>query len=572
MRLYLLNDALLLLVPLVRARKDIYFVHDDAEEVIKSTRIIGGDKAEDGRYPYAVSVQKGGAHFCGGSLLAKDVVLTAAHCLGLGNTNFQAVVGRTDLTKTNEGDQIAVTNTIVHPLFDSGSTWENDFALLFLARPTVATNIQLVELNVQEDFPSSGTVGMVMGWGDVKEQSEKFEASDVLMTVEADIISNDECSSAQGKLDEYNGSYDNLIYPSMICSLTEKQNACKGDSGGPLVVLGDDSTQDVQVGVVSWSMPNGCATKVFPVVYSRVSSGIDWFKEHVCALSVQPPGTLCGTPEPTDQPTESPTTHAPSESPITAEPTETPTDSPTAEPSKNPTGSPTDSPTGNPTTVSFFIFQAMPYGFTGDAIFLWFSLRQCFHASRIKNQSPTLAPSSTPSLAPSISYQPSLRPSEIPTVSPSGVPSTEPSVSSHPSSHPTSSPSLSAQPTADPTSSPTVSAAPSRQPTGMPSLSLIPSLSLLPSTSTVPSDQPTNVPSLSLTPTFSLEPTSSSAPSSPRTNTPSDSHSPTSSSAPVILEERESSLITKGERNDSLRSIHYHLATFFVIILFPAWA
>lgn len=157
--------------------------------------------------------------------------------MGSGYSSFQAVVGRTDITKTDEGDQIAVTNAIVHPLFDSSSTWENDFALLFLARPTTANNVQLIELNVQEDYPSSGTIGMVMGWGDVKEQSDKFEASDSLMTVSADIISNDECSSAQGKLDGYNGSYENLIYPSMICTLTEKQNACKGDSGKNLLFM-----------------------------------------------------------------------------------------------------------------------------------------------------------------------------------------------------------------------------------------------------------------------------------------------------------------------------------------------
>ena len=36
--------------------------------------------------------------------------------------------------------------------------------------------------------------------------------------------------------------------------------------GGPLIVVGEDSTQDIQIGVVSWSMPAGCATKVFPVV------------------------------------------------------------------------------------------------------------------------------------------------------------------------------------------------------------------------------------------------------------------------------------------------------------------
>lgn len=44
-------------------------------------RIVGGTNAEKGRYPYMVSVlRKSGEHDCGGVLVAKDIVLTAAHC------------------------------------------------------------------------------------------------------------------------------------------------------------------------------------------------------------------------------------------------------------------------------------------------------------------------------------------------------------------------------------------------------------------------------------------------------------------------------------------------------------
>lgn len=146
-------------------------------------------------------------------------------------TSAQAVIGRTDITKTDEGDQIAVTNVIIHPDFDSNGTWEWDFALLVLARPTIATNAQLIELNVDENYPESGTVATTMGWGDLKEQSDKYESSDTLMVVEADTMSNEECSSADGKLDGFDGSYDGLIFPSMICTMSKKQNACKGDSG-----------------------------------------------------------------------------------------------------------------------------------------------------------------------------------------------------------------------------------------------------------------------------------------------------------------------------------------------------
>lgn len=124
-----------------------------------------------------------------------------------------------------------MTKIIVHEEFDVSGTWEYDFALLILARPTTATNAQLMELNTDENYPESGTVGTVMGWGDIKEQSNKFESSDILMTVEAQTLTNEECRTADGKLDGFDGSYEDFIFPSMICTLSKKQNACNGDSG-----------------------------------------------------------------------------------------------------------------------------------------------------------------------------------------------------------------------------------------------------------------------------------------------------------------------------------------------------
>jgi hypothetical protein len=42
--------------------------------------IVGGTTAQSGDFPYIVSIQQSGSHFCGGSLLNGNTVLTAAHC------------------------------------------------------------------------------------------------------------------------------------------------------------------------------------------------------------------------------------------------------------------------------------------------------------------------------------------------------------------------------------------------------------------------------------------------------------------------------------------------------------
>jgi len=76
-----------------------------------NTRIIGGNEAVEDRHAYAVSLYDNIGHFCGGSLIAKDVVLTAAHCKG---GEYFAVVGRHNIEEDTDGVAI--------PMEEGGTT------------------------------------------------------------------------------------------------------------------------------------------------------------------------------------------------------------------------------------------------------------------------------------------------------------------------------------------------------------------------------------------------------------------------------------------------------------------
>lgn len=261
---------------------------DETNERVLKKRIIGGFAAPEGRYPYVVSLQSfDGSHFCGGSLIAPDVILTAAHCAG---GEYKVVIGRYDLDLT-DGDAVRVKRELPHPRYNPRTT-NNDFNLVFLTRQTTA-NLPIVQLNKEASIPSHRDPVEVMGWGDTDPSEWSQRLSDKLHAVEVNVVSNEQCSQAKGYVGWFNyESYEGAITTSMLCAKDSNQDSCQGDSGGPLVMKGNDSSgaNDVQVGVVSWGV--GCADSSFPGVYARISSAYDWIRSEVCANSINPPGSF----------------------------------------------------------------------------------------------------------------------------------------------------------------------------------------------------------------------------------------------------------------------------------------
>jgi len=279
-------------------------------------RIIGGTQAVDGRYPYAVSLRDNLGHFCGGSLLAPNVVLSAAHCAQPGKL-IKVVIGRHDLRDPNDGDEVNVQTQIPHPKYNQETT-DNDFLILILDRDTVAPDARFIRIN--PNYVSGGTPVTTMGYGDTNPSDSVSALAPILMHTEVKTVSNDECKQSSGSVGGveffgisfggYNASYQNMITDNMICARDNGEDSCQGDSGGPLVIR-SDTGEDLQVGVVSWGF--GCAHPNFPGVYARVSAQYDWIKEQVCDKSSSAPESFgCGgstpiTPQVSTQVTTPPT-------------------------------------------------------------------------------------------------------------------------------------------------------------------------------------------------------------------------------------------------------------------------
>lgn len=220
----------------------------DKENLFKpKPRIIGGNNALEGRYPYHVSlIDSLGDHICGGALVAPDVVLTAGHCR---DATKEAEVGRWN--RDDDSDDFETIEILYpeypHPLYSADDGFSYDFMLLKLARPS---SRPIVRLNNNPGLPNGDFVDevTVMGFGNTVSGIPSL--SSILQEVDLTYVPNQVCE--QSKDPVRNLSYKNQITEAMLCAGDNGQDSCQGDSGGPLVIAGANSDLDVLVGVVSW--------------------------------------------------------------------------------------------------------------------------------------------------------------------------------------------------------------------------------------------------------------------------------------------------------------------------------
>lgn len=221
-------------------------------------RIVGGTKAREGQFPHQISLRRRGSHTCGGSIISKDYVVTAAHCVKQGNNVApanQLEIQAGSLLLSSGGVRVPVATVTVHPNYNSNG---HDVAVLRLRNSlTFNSNIAAIKL-ATEDPPNDATVD-ISGWGAI---SQRGPISNSLLYVQVKALSRESCQK----------TYLRQLPETTMCLLHPKdKGACYGDSGGPATYQGK------LVGLASFVI-GGCG-RAAPDGYERVSKLRNWIAE-----------------------------------------------------------------------------------------------------------------------------------------------------------------------------------------------------------------------------------------------------------------------------------------------------
>jgi len=264
------------------------------------SRIVGGTEAGIDEYPFYVNW--GGQ--CGASLIAREWIMSAAHCDPISTNNVKINRSRGIGYDVGRGEMATIIDRFPHPNYN-GNTHDNDIMIMKLEKPV---DFDPIPLNFNDNVPRNDQDLKVIGFGRLESGGSSPRE---LQEVVVQYVDNDTCNRDE--------SYDGDITDQMLCAGVPGggKDSCQGDSGGPIFTYDGGISQ---VGVVSWG--RGCARPDKPGVYARVSSYESWIKGIICTDDehiTQYKPDFCGgsesnpSPVGTRPPTQAPTSSVDSE-------------------------------------------------------------------------------------------------------------------------------------------------------------------------------------------------------------------------------------------------------------------
>ncbi|KAK7151585.1 hypothetical protein R3I94_008044 [Phoxinus phoxinus] len=225
--------------------------------VVYSTgdRIIGGYECPPHSQPWQVYIRNG-HYMCGGSLIDKRWVVSAAHCkLSKGN-QIVIYLGKHNISGTEGTEQRIEAERLIYYSKYNDTLHNHDIMMIKLRTPAIL-NKYVKPIRLATSCTSAGEQCLVSGWGDTGGHT-----ASVLQCLNLPVLSRAKCRRAYGA----------KITENMFCAgfMEGGKDSCQGDSGGPVVC-----NRELK-GVVSWG--NGCALPGFPGVYTEVCRYTHWIK------------------------------------------------------------------------------------------------------------------------------------------------------------------------------------------------------------------------------------------------------------------------------------------------------
>ncbi|XP_013138213.1 PREDICTED: trypsin 3A1-like [Papilio polytes] len=226
-------------------------------------------------YPYTVSIRLHGKHWCGGAIVGKQWVLTAAQCFDYVSKE-EVTVRMGSVFRDFGGRILAVTNVERHPDYKMDQYYpEHNLAMVKVNAPITYNNrIQAVTLPLAEtSLPFMFGETIVTGYGSVVTGQIREGENQELRRMIVREVPRAECRLMYGN--DYHLQHDHIC----LQSVTRGVALCAGDTGDPAVHFSGMNRAGTLYGIALFSGTEECAYKSKPGIFAKVSFSRTWIEK-----------------------------------------------------------------------------------------------------------------------------------------------------------------------------------------------------------------------------------------------------------------------------------------------------